>query len=142
MALEAFPDWYVKAARLSRVEVTNRPDVRAQVAMYEHGSRCLYVYPGVGDLLLKAIGHELAHGADDNFGNPHWFSSTPEWAAIHAAQPYFDIEKYRDEPLEYFADMFVKLWLLGSEKLSTTNPQEVTFLTTWVIPTLQQEFSR
>lgn len=138
--LQQFPSWFVRAARVDHIEVTSRPEVRQQVAMMEHGSRTLYVSPGAGAILTKALGHELAHGIDDNFGNPHWFTSTPEWTRIHRNQPYFDIDKYREEPLEYFADCFTKYFLLGEEKLKITNPDEVRFITTWVIPTLQKEF--
>jgi len=139
-AILRYPSWFARGARLSKVIVTDRPDVRDQVAMYEHGTRHLYVSPDVGTLLQKAIGHELAHGCDDNFGRPHFFTSTPEWQRIHRAQPHFDIPKYRDEPLEYFADMVTKIFLLGPERLKTTNPAEVTFITTWVFPTLMKEF--
>jgi hypothetical protein len=140
-AIEKYPSWCVNAARISRVIVSNRPDIKSQIAMFEHGTRDLYVWPGVGDLLQKAIGHELGHAIDDNFGHPHFFTSTAEWLKIHAAQSYFDIDKYRDEPLEYFADCFTKLFLLGPQKFATTNPMETKFITSWVIPTLQKEFS-
>ena len=139
-AIERYPSWFVKAARLARVIVSSREDVKNQIAMYEHGTRDLYVYPGIGGLLQKAIGHELAHAVDDNFGLPHFFTSTPEWQLIHRNQSHFDIPKYRDEALEYFADCVTKLFMLGSTKLSMTNPAEVTFITTWVFPTLQKEF--
>lgn len=139
-AITRYPPWFVRAARLARVIISDREDVKAQVAMYEHGTRDLYVWTGIGDLLQKAIGHELAHAVDDIFDNPHYFTSVPEWQRIHRNQAYFDIPKYRDEPLEYFADMFTKLFLLGPERLRTTNPAEVTFITTWVIPTLMKEF--
>lgn len=139
-AVDRYPTWYVKAARVSKIVMSNRPDVREQIAMYEHGSRNLYVCPTVGDLLQKAMGHELAHGVDDNFGSPHYFTSTPEWRHIHQLQGYFDIPKYRDEALEYFADMVTKLFLVGPTKLAITNPLEVQFITSWVFPTLQKEF--
>ena len=139
-AIARYPAWFSRGARLSRVIISSRPDVREQVAMYEHGTRDLYVCPEVGDLLQKAIGHELAHGCDDNFGKPHFFTSTPEWQRIHREQSHFDIPKYRDQPLEYFADMVTKLFLLGPERMRTTNPAEVTFITSWVFPTLTKEF--
>lgn len=137
--LDALPAWYVRAANLARVVVTNRPDVRQQVAMFEHGSRILWITPGVGDMLRKAIAHECAHGIDDNEGQHHRFSSTDEWKRIHANQSHFEIQKYEDEPLEYFADMVAKVMLLGAEKMRTTNPDEVSYVTTWVFPTLQKE---
>lgn len=140
-AVEKYPPWFVRAARIKRYIVSSRPDVQQQIAMYEHGTRDLYVYPGVGSLLQKAIGHELGHAVDDNFGLPHFFTSTPEWQKIHAEQPHFDIDKYRDEPLEYFADCVTKVFMLGPDKLRTTNPKEVTFITSWVLPTLQKEFA-
>ena len=139
-ALGGFPAWFVRAARISRVEVTGRADVREQVAMYEHGTRVLYVSLQIGDLLQKAVGHELAHGCDDNFGNPHYFSSSTEWQRIHREAPFFDIPKYRDEGLEYLADQMVKFFMLGPERMRTTHWQEVTFISTWVVPTLQREF--
>lgn len=139
-AMDRYPDFYVRGARLSQVLVTPREDVKQQIAMYEHGTRNLYVYPGVGSMLQKAMGHELAHACDDNFGFPHFFSSTPEWLKIHADATYFDIDKYRDEPLEYFADMLTKWFLLGPQKLATTNPNEVTFMSTFVLPALQKTF--
>jgi|FreactcultureFD7_1027221.scaffolds.fasta_scaffold00620_17 hypothetical protein len=140
MALYRYPVWMVRAARISKIVVTDRPEIRDQIAQYEHGTRIMWVWSGVGDLLLKALGHELAHGVDDNFGSLHYFTSVPEWAAIHKNQPYFDIDKYRDEPLEYFADMVVKTLLLGSDKMATINPEETRFITTWVFPTLQKYF--
>lgn len=136
-----FPSWYVKAARVRQVIVSTREDVKEQIAMFEHGTRNLYVYPGIGALLLKAVGHELAHGCDDIFEEPHFFTATPEWQRIHKNQSHFDIPKYGEEPLEYFADMMVKLFFLGPEKLKTTNPDEVRFIVSWVLPTLQKEFS-
>lgn len=139
-AIGKYPAWYVRGARIKRVIVSTREDVKAQIAMYEHGTRDLYVWPGVGDLLQKAIGHELAHAVDDLYDKHHFFTSTPEWQRIHAEQPHFDIPKYRDEPLEYFADMVTKLFLLGPEKLNTTHHNEVTFILSWVFPTLQKEF--
>lgn len=139
-AVRKYPDWFVRSARLSRIIISTREDVKQQIAMYEHGTRDFYVWPGVGDLLQKAVGHELAHACDDNFGKPHFFTSTPEWQRIHRNQSHFDIPKYRDEPLEYFADMVTKLFLLGPARLSTTNPAEVTFITSWVFPTLRKEF--
>ena len=141
-ALDRYPKWYVNAARVAKIVISNSPDVKANIAQMEHGSRILYVWPGIGDLLQKALGHELAHGCDDNFGSPHYFSSTPEWIRIHREQAYFDIDKYRDEPLEYLADMCTKLFLLGPQKLSITNPNEVTFISTWMFPTLMKEFSK
>ena len=140
-ALSMYPSWFVKAARIRRIIISNREDVKAQIAMYEHGTRDLYVWPGVGDMLQKAIGHELAHGVDDNFGAPHFFTGTAEWGLIHRNQSYFDIDKYRDEPLEYFADMVTKLFLLGPQKLEITNPQETKFVCSWVLPMLQKEFT-
>lgn len=139
-AFSRYPGWFTRAARIKRVVISTREDVKAQIAMYEHGSRDLFVWPGVGDLLQKAIGHELAHACDDLYDKLHYFTSTPEWQRIHAAQPHFDIPKYRDEPLEYFADMVTKIFMLGPVKLSTTNPNEVTFITSWFFPTLQKEF--
>jgi len=140
-ALAKYPDWFVNAARVAKIVVSNRPEVKAQIAQMEHGTRILYVWPGVGDLLQKAIGHELAHGCDDNFGSPHYFTSTPEWIRIHRNQACFDLPKYREEPLEYFADMVTKLFLLGPTKLATTNPDEVKFITTFTWPLLMKEFS-
>lgn len=140
-AFARYPSWYVDAARVAKVVITDRPDVKQQIAMYEHGTRVLYVTPGVGDILTKAIGHELAHGVDDIFGEHHFFTANPEWVKIHRNQSYFDIPKYRDEPLEYLADMMVKLFMLGPQKLSTTNPDEVRFITAVVFPTIQKEFT-
>ena len=139
--LARYPAWFVNAARIAKIVISTRPEVKAQIAQYHHESRILYVWPGIGDLLQKALGHELAHGCDDNFGSPHYFTSTPEWLRIHRDQAYFDLPKYAAEPLEYFADVFTKLFMLGSRKLSVTQPNEVTFLTTFVIPLLQKEFS-
>lgn len=139
-ALSKYPEWFVRAARIDHIEVSNAPDVKAQIAVYEHGSRKLSVWPGVGSMLQKALGHELFHAVDDNFNNPHFFTSTPEWKKIHADAGHFDIGKYATEALEYFADMGTKLFLLGPAKLRTTNPMEVQFITSWVIPTLQKAF--
>ena len=140
-ALAKFPGWFVKAARIAKIEITNRPDVVQQIAMFEHGSRVLFVSPGVGGLLQKALGHELFHAVDDNFNSPHFFTSTNEWRTIHQKAPYFDIQKYALEPLEYFADQGTKLFMMGAAKMMTTNPDETRFIAGWVLPTLQREFS-
>ena len=95
----------------------------------------------MGDVLLKAIGHELAHALDDNFGAPHYFSSRVDWERIHRNQSYFDIPKYAEEPLEYFADMVVKYMMLGPTKLSTTNPDEVAYIEN-VFAALHKEFGQ
>ena len=135
-----YPEWYVRGARVSRFEVSADPAVRDQIAMYRHGSRDVLVYPGVGDLLTKAIGHELAHGCDDNFDSPHCFSSSATWKDIHAKQQYFDLPKYRDSALEYFADMVVKTFLVGADKMRLTNPDEVRYIELVVFPILKKEF--
>ena len=140
-ALAAYPSWYLNAARISKIVISTRPEVKAQIAQYTHETRVMYVWPGIGAMLQKAIGHELAHGCDDNFESPHYFTSTPEWVRIHREQAYFDIPKYREEPLEYFADVFTKLFMIGAPKLAITQPNEVTYLTTFVIPILQKEFT-
>lgn len=137
IALNFYPSWYIAAARIKKVELTSNPEVKAQIAMYEHGSRILYMSREVGDLILKAVGHELAHACDDIFGDKHYFSSMANWSMIHRNQGFFDIQKYRDEPLEYFADMMVKYFLLGEERLFTTNPNEVNFIRNVVFPALQ-----
>jgi hypothetical protein len=139
-AVSRYPSWLVRAARLTKFVITDRPDVKAQVAMFEHGSRNLYVWPGIGDLLQKAVGHELAHACDDVFDMPHYFTSVAEWQRIHRNQQHFDIPKYRDEPLEYFADCVTKLFLLGPARMSTTQPDEARFILSWVFPVLQKEF--
>lgn len=141
-AIEKYPAWFVRSARISKVIITNRPDIREQIAAYEHGVRTLSVWPGVGDMLQKAIGHELAHAVDDNFDQPHFFTSTPEWQKIHKQASSFDLPKYEAEPLEYFADIVTKLFLLGPQRLQTTNPRETTFVTSWVFPLLQKEFGK
>lgn len=140
VALSRYPSWFVRGARVRKIIVSNREDVKQQLAMMEHGTRDLYVWTDIGDILQKALGHELAHGCDDIFDRKHYFTSTPEWARIHRDQSHFDIPKYREEPLEYFADMVTKLFLLGPARLSMTNPAEVKFITSWVFPVLQKEF--
>lgn len=138
--LGRYPTWFVRAARVSRIIFSNAPEVRDQIAMFEHGTRDLYMWQGVGVLMQKALGHELFHAVDDNFGADHFFTSTPEWIRIHREQSHFDIPKYGEQPLEYFADMGTKCFLLGPDKLRTTNPNEVTYITSFVFPTLQKEF--
>lgn len=119
--------------------------MREQLAMYEHGSRCLFLSPDVpARTLVKAIGHELAHGAEDwseETGQPHIFSSTPAWKTIHQQARVFDIDKYRDQGLEYFADQLVKTLLLGYTRLMTTNGHEANFMAVVVIPTLMRIFA-
>lgn len=137
----ALPAWYVRAARVSRIEVSSAPEVRDQVAMYEHGSRRVRVAPGIGkDFLTRALAHELGHGCDDYSDHPHFFSSADAWQRIHAMQMSFDHPKYGVEALEYFADIFSKIILRGTTRLAVTNPYEVKFFSEWVIPTLQKEF--
>jgi hypothetical protein len=140
-ALVFVPSWFVSAARIARIEVSTRPDVREQIALFEHGSRVLFVSPNVGGLLQKAIIHELSHGVDDVFGQPHYFSSMDAWLRIHRAQGYFDIPKYRTEPLEYLADQLAKWWIWGSMKFRVTHPQEAHFIEKCVVPALYAQFS-
>jgi hypothetical protein len=123
------------------VIVSTREDVKRQIAVYEHGSRNVYVSPGIGGLLQKALGHEMAHGVDDIFGSPHYFAGTPEWQSIHRRQSNFDIQKYADEPLEFFADMVVKNLLIGRTKMSITNPDETNYIWTAVFPILAENFN-
>lgn len=137
-ALAKFPSWFVSAAHLSKITISGAPEVREQVAMYRHGTRDLLISPGVGDVLTKAIGHELAHACDDREGMPHYFTGTAEWQKIHRNQSHFDIPKYAAEGLEYFADCVVKLLMLGPAKFQTTHPEEVAFITTWVFPELKE----
>lgn len=140
--LETFPRWFVKAARVSKIEVTGREEVREMFASYTHGERVLYlsdkIRPG---FLRRALAHELAHGCDDYRDNPHYFSSSFEWERIHQKQSFFDHPKYKAEALEYFADVFAKYLMVGSTRLAMTAPDEVTFFDRWVVPTLTKEFS-
>jgi hypothetical protein len=138
--IATFPPWFVSAARVSKIIITSRPEIREQIAQYEHGSRHLYIYPGIGSMLLKAVGHELSHGVDDNFESSHFFTSSETWKHIHRNQGAFDIPKYELEPLEYFADMVTKLHLMGIDKMRTTNPDEMSYLTSYVFPTLKSAF--
>jgi hypothetical protein len=142
-ALRLYPRWLVKAARLSRIILDSSPEVQQMVASYRHEDRSLHVYPGLGNTMLtKAMGHEMWHGADDNFGSPHFFSSNDVWGQIHRDQAYFDIPKYRDEPLEYFADIGVKFTLLGREKLNITAAREANFFENVVMPQLIEAFGK
>jgi len=135
-----YPRWVHNAARISHIEVTRDQSVRSQIAHYEHGSRKLRVFEGIGrQLLNRAIGHELVHGLDDNYGSPHFFSATDEWRQIHRDQGHFDIQKYADEPLEYFADMFQKYLAFGHEKLALTHPAEAMFFAGYVEPVVRQQ---
>ena len=138
--LASLPVWFVRAARLSRVEVTGDPKVREMIAVYDHEQRRLRVTPSVGAMLKKAVYHELWHGVDDNFGHPHVFSSMDEWIRLHRNQPYFDIPKYREQPLEYLADCGAKLFLMGRERLSVTHPHEVGFIEQVAFPPLMEAF--
>lgn len=139
--LESLPRWYVRAARVSRIEVSSAPEVRDQIAMYEHGSRRMRITPGVGKALLRrAISHELGHGCDDYLEQPHYFSGSDAWIKIHRIQSFFDHPKYAEQALEYFADMLSKVITQDVSRLAATNPYEVRFFTEWVIPTLQKEF--
>ena len=137
------PPWLVKSARLDRVLVSSRPEIRAQQATFEHGSRTLYISDQIPQgLIERAVVHELAHAADDNFGSPHYFSSKWEWKRIHQQAQFFDIPKYAQESLEYFADMVAKYVLVGPVKLSISCSHEVQFVEQYVIPVLRKEFGQ
>ena len=140
-AVARFPAWFVRAARVTRFEVSDSPEVRDQIAVYQHGSRVIYVWSKVGGLLQRAVGHEMGHAIDDNFDQPHAFSSQADWIQIHKNQSNFDLPKYAEIPLEYFADMVTKYFMYGPQKLSTTNPQEVVFISN-VFSILQEEFGK
>jgi hypothetical protein len=133
------PPWFFIPARISRVVVSNAPEVRQMVAAFQHGTREIQVAPGVGTLLKRALFHEVGHGVDDGPEGPHRFSASPEWLAVHRAQTFFDLPKYRDDPREHFADMAAKGVLLGTKRLSLSAPREAFYLSTVVFPRLVQE---
>lgn len=138
-AVSRYPAWFVRAARVSRFEISDAPEVRDQLAVYQHGTRIVYVWSKIGGLLQKALGHELAHAIDDNFDQPHAFSGVSDWQQLHRNQSNFDIPKYGEIPLEYFADIVTKYFMYGPQKLSTTHPSEVVFINN-VFKILQEEF--
>ena len=140
-AVARYPSWFVKAARVARFEVSDAPEVRDQIAVYQHGTRIVYVWSKIGALLQRAIGHELAHAIDDNFDQLHAFSNVSDWVQIHKNQSNFDLPKYGEIPLEYFADMVTKYFMYGPQKLSTTHPMEVVFINN-VFSILQEEFGK
>ncbi len=144
--LRVLPKWLVRAARLSKVEVSSDAVVIEQTAMYQHGSRVLRVAPRLGvPQLRQAIAHELGHGVDDTLGiqgfdHPHYFSSTEVWFRLHRGQAYFEFPKYAEYPLEYFADCVAKFALLGKDKFSITHPREAIYIASWVVPTVNRFF--
>lgn len=139
--LQSLPYWYVQSARISKIVVDSDPSVRVQMAMYRHGTRDILVYPGIGSLLRRCLSHELAHGFDDAEpdGPAHRFSRTEEWSHIHKQQRQFEIQKYRDDPKEYFADMASKVVLLGETKVGLLYPLEVSYMLQRVFPVLVAE---
>lgn len=133
------PSDLLRKARITSYKVSDRPEVVAQVAMFEHGTRILYIAPNVQrSLITKALLHETGHAIDDWLGVPHYFSSQTAWRTIHRNCSYFDIPKYRDEPLEYFSDVWAKYWLWGTDVLRVTKPDEVRFIELSVIPVLRK----
>lgn len=138
--LSRLPSWYVKAARINLIRVSRRADVMEQMAMYEHEGRVLYLAPNAGAALTKALTHELAHGCDDIFDTPHYFSTQPAWVAAHQHQPHFPLPKYRDEALEHFADVVAKAFLWAPQKLQIYYPAEAQFIYGEVFPVLMREF--
>ena len=140
-AINRFPPWILSAAHVRDISVAGGEYMRQVLAMYEHGSRSIKVYSGLPrDLLVQAIGHEIMHAVDDNFDHPHIFSSQPNWLQLHRDRGYFTISKYREEPLEFFADIASKYFLLGRNRLQITHPEEVHFLETVVFPVLRENF--
>jgi hypothetical protein len=135
-----FP-WYVATARVAALRVTNDPKVAAQVAMYQHDSRDLLLSPNVGNLLDRAVTHELAHGFDDWNGNPHRFSMTDDWVRLHKMQGVFEIPTYATDPREFFADVASKCILLGAERTGIQYPGETVYMTQVVFPRLQMEYA-
>lgn len=138
--LEELPAWYVRAASISKILVTSKPEVRSQIARYQHEYRSIEVAPRVGGLLRKALVHELAHGIDDRPGNPHFFSTRPEFVSAHQRQGNFPIQKYADEALEHFADVVAKAILWPPPKLRIYYPEEANFIYGTVFPKLESEF--
>jgi hypothetical protein len=134
-----YPKWFAQSARISSIQVTG--SVKDQIAQYETGTRKIYLIPNAGTMLMKAVGHELAHGADDNFGNLHYFSSNSMWTVIHKNGRHFDLPKYADEQSEYFADMLVKCLMFGVDRIAMTQPAEAAYIAKKVIPLLV-EFGR
>lgn len=137
--LAAVPPWYLAAARIARVMISTAPEVASMTASFQHGSRDILLYPNVGDLLTRALVHELGHGVDDSGENVHRFSVTPGWIAVHRAQQFFDLPKYRSDPREYFADAIAKAIMLGTKRFSLSAPREAMFLATNVFPLLMAE---
>jgi hypothetical protein len=136
--LMEMPDWYQRAGRVSEIRITDDPEVRAQRALYSHGTRDVKVAPDVGLLLRRALFHEWAHAIDDwseEFGNPHVFSATQEWLTIHKLQSAFEIPKYRTDMREHFADA-VSLVLLDPG-YRRSHPREWLFVTGIVFPWIQ-----
>ena len=135
--LSSLPAWYVQSARVSRFVVNTSREVREQMAMYRHGTRDVLLAPAAGNLLQRALAHELAHGCDDEGpANPHRWSRTPDWMGIWKTASTYEIPKYRDEPQEYFADQLSKVVLLGAEKLQLSCPRETQYMVRVVLPVL------
>ena len=95
--LRQLPPHIRYAAQLGRVIVTSRLRSAGQLAAYEHGTRNLYVSPGISrPQLKKALYHEVAHALDDNFGVGHYFGESPHWVFLSKALT-------SDGPVEAFA---------------------------------------
>jgi hypothetical protein len=139
-ALDSVPDFVIKAARIARVESSTREDVVQQLAMFEHGSRKLFISPKIPTgIAVKAVIHEMGHAIDDNPQHPHYYSSSDAWGVIHRDQPYFDIPKYGAEPLEYFADCFAKYFVMSREANMIARPKETQYIEL-VLQDLEQRF--
>lgn len=81
--LKQLPPYLFRAARIQNIVISERPRASNEMAQYEHGTRNIYVLPGLNaDQIRKAMFHEIAHAIDDNFGVGHYFGESPAWAYL------------------------------------------------------------
>jgi len=137
-SLRWFPSWYVRASGVVSVEVNASEVVRKETAIYSHTSKAITLSPNLGvHTLRQALAHELAHGVDDQSdtrNHPHYFSASDVWLKLHAQQSSFDLEKQRNQPVEYFAAQLAKHVTMGSDRFRARYPEEYVFFSTWVVP--------
>jgi len=81
--LKQLPPYLFRAARIQNIVISERPRASNEMAQYEHGTRNIYVLPGLNaDQIRKAMFHEIAHAIDDNFSVGHYFGESPAWAHL------------------------------------------------------------
>lgn len=140
--LAHLPDWYLRAARISRVELySTLRGGGAQKAEYHHGSRKIELVARLPfGLLAEVLSHEIGHGLDDQEGvdwvvpnlqpeetGRHFWSRADQWSVIHRNATRFNHPSHKNSPQEYFAECAGTFARLPTE-FRLSYPEEARYL--------------